>query len=61
MTRVRACGPIRVAELFRFGRYRGGGLGPGVLEQPDRDLAVRSLGPAAHDPAVPPGRRADVP
>jgi methionyl-tRNA synthetase len=49
------------AQPLGFGGEGGAGLGAGVLEQPHRDLAVRAVRPAAHDPAVPPGRRADVP
>src|SRR5580704_10362707 len=54
-------GPDPLGEPPGLGCYGRGGLGPDVLEQPDRDLAVLALGPAADDPAVPPGRRADVP
>ena len=54
-------GPDPFPEPPRLGGYRGGGFGPDVLQQPDRDLAVLALRPAAHDAAIPPGRRADVP
>src|SRR5271156_4905166 len=53
-------GPDPLAKPLGLGGYRGRGFGPGVLEQPDRDLPVLALCPAAHDPAVPPSRRADV-
>ncbi len=50
-----------LAEPLGFGGYRRRSLGADVLEQPDRDLAVLALRPAADNPAVPPGRGADVP
>src|ERR1035437_4784628 len=49
------------AEPLRLGGDGRLRLRPGVLEQPDRDLAVAVLRPAAHDPAVPPDRGTDVP
>src|ERR1039457_2058168 len=49
------------AEPLRLGGDGRLRLRPGVLEQPDRDLAVRALRPAADDPAVPPDRGPDVP
>jgi methionyl-tRNA synthetase len=54
-------GPDPLAEPLRFGGDRRRSLGADVLEQPDRDLAVLALRPAADNPAVPPGRGADVP
>ena len=53
-------GPDPLAEPLGLGCDRRGGLGSGVLEEPDHDLAVLALRPAADDPAVPPGRGADV-
>ena len=53
--------PDPVAEPLRFGGDRRRSLGADVLEQPDRDLAVLAVRPAADNPAVPPGRGADVP
>src|SRR5580700_3175131 len=58
---VLGVGADPLAEPLRLGVQGRRGLGADVLEQPDRDLAVLALRPAAHDPAVPPGRRADVP
>src|SRR5260370_3709897 len=43
-----------------LGVDRGRSLATGVLEQPHGDLAIGTLRPAAHDPAVPPDARADV-
>jgi methionyl-tRNA synthetase len=59
--RVPLVRPDPVAQALRLGGDGRGGLRPGVLEQPDRDLAVLAVRPAADDTAVPPGRGADVP
>jgi hypothetical protein len=53
--------PDPVAQALRLGGDGRRGFRPGVLEQPDRDLAVLAVRPAADDPALPPGRGADVP
>jgi methionyl-tRNA synthetase len=59
--RVPFVGPDPVAQALRLGGDGRRGFRPGVLEQPDRDLAVLAVRPAADDPALPPGRGADVP
>ena len=48
-------------EAFRLSADRRVRCGTGIFEQAEHDLAARALCPAAHDPAVPPDRGADVP
>ena len=59
--RGHAAGADPLSEPLGLLGDRRRGFRTGVLEQPDHDLAVLALGPATDDPAVPPGRGADVP
>ena len=54
-------GPSQRVESIGLGLDGGRALRPDVLEEPDRDLAVGALAPAADDPAVGPDRRPGVP
>src|SRR5437764_15025203 len=53
--------PYPPRQPRRLGLHRRRGLASALVrQQPPGDLAVRALGPAADDPAVPPHRGADV-